>query len=90
MNKLIAAAALFAAAFAAPVVPVQAATVSEVVDSCLVLPLLKKECWEEARAHFAAAHDAAVEATRETGDWKLPVWPSCQRAPAGSGHLFDC
>jgi hypothetical protein len=35
----------------------------------------------------ATAADAAAETAE---DIKLPLWPTCTKAPAGSGYLLDC
>jgi len=91
MKKTIAVAALLAAAFAAPTFPVQSAPMDS-VDTCLILPALKKECWERgydmamdgAQATAMAAEDAADEVR------KVPGWWNCTRAAAGSKYLFDC
>ena len=95
MKKTIAVAALMAAMFAMPVAPVQAATVEEALDSCLILPLLKRECWEMAgdtvRAAPRAAAAVASDAADAALDVKLPVrWWNCTAAEAGSGYLLDC
>ena len=59
--------------------------------NCLILPMLKKECWEQGVAaarsvgqSVASATDAVVEET------KLPLWWNCTAAAKGSGHLLDC
>jgi hypothetical protein len=92
MMKIVAVAALFAAAFTAPTISVQAATMADVANSCWVFPLLKQECWDEAKANWDAAHDTAVEATHAAVEmnWPTPPWWNCEPAPAGSGHLLDC
>jgi hypothetical protein len=95
MKKLIAVAALAAAAFAAPALPVQAA--SDVPSHCLVLPLLKADCRaaisdavESGTVTVASATVVTVEEAAST-DWPVPVWwKHCAKAPAGSGHLYDC
>jgi hypothetical protein len=85
MKKIIAVAALTAASFAVPTLPVQA---EDMNMNCWILPLLKDECkpaWVD-DAPVAAAASATVEATVEWG-WAPP---NCVRAPEGSGHLYDC
>lgn len=99
MHKILAAAALCAASFAMPVLPIQAAPLlSDAQTNCLVFPMFKKECWQLGAAQ-AAAVPAAVAATTKTAavaaadtarDIKLPLVWHCSRAPAGSGHLLDC
>ena len=88
MKKIIAVAALIAASFARPTLPAQA---DDLEVSCLIFPLLKDECkpaWID-EAPMAAA--ATVSATVETTvDWAWPTPPNCERAPEGSGHLYDC
>jgi hypothetical protein len=91
MKKTIAVAALAAAAFAAPALPVQAA--SDVPSHCLILPLLKADCRaaisdavESGTVKVASASVATAEVS-----WPVPLWwKNCTRAPAGSGHLYDC
>jgi hypothetical protein len=89
MKKLIAIAALAAASFAAPVLPTHAATVSDVVDSCLVLPLLKKECWPSADERPLVVTTSA-QSTDKAVAWPVPAWWNCAPAEEGSGHLLDC
>ncbi len=90
MKKAIAVAALLAAAFAAPALPVQAAA-GDNIDNCLILPALKKECWERARDWAEDGASATSAAVRGAADRvNLPGWWNCTRAPEGSGHLFDC
>ena len=88
MKKTIAVVALVAAAFAAPVLPVQAAPAASNAN-CLVLPLLQADCRAEMREH-AASHHAAVKASAKAHKWPVPTLWNCERAPAGSGHLLDC
>lgn len=91
MKKIIAIAALAAASFAAPALPVQAA--SDYPSTCLVLPLLKAECREIISDNIKAGRSSVAAATTtaaEAVDWPLPLWTDCVRAPAGSGHLYDC
>jgi len=99
MQKFVAVAALCVASFAMPVLPTQAApAMSDAEANCLIFPMFKKECWQMgadmAMAVPAAAATATVEAAdaaAETAeDIKLPLWPTCTVAPAGSGHLLDC
>ena len=98
MKKVLAVAALCAASFAMPVLPGQAAPLSDAEANCLVFPMFKKECWElgaeRARVMPAAVTTTAaatVEAADDAADGvQLPLWGNCTRAPAGSGHLLDC
>ncbi len=98
MKKLVAVAALCVASFAMPVLPSQAAPLSDAEANCLVFPMFKKECWElgaeRARAvpvAVAMATAATVEAADDAATGvTLPLWGTCTRAPAGSGHLLDC
>lgn len=95
MNKLIAAAALAVAVIAAPVVPVQAATVQDYFDSCWFLPLLKDECAPTAPKAAAApkAVAASVQTAADNFSWPeaLPVWvKECSPAPEGSKFLLVC
>jgi hypothetical protein len=88
MKKIIAVAALTAASFAVPTLPVQA---EDINLNCLVFPLLKDECkpaWiDDAPEAAAATASATVETVVE---WSWPAPPNCVPAPAGSGHLYDC
>ncbi|MDP1731483.1 MAG: hypothetical protein Q8L54_09980 [Devosia sp.] len=98
MKKTIAVAALFVASFAAPALPVQAA--SSYPAKCLVLPLLQSECRtvisnnisEAASATHAVASSSVSAARKAAGKikWPAPLWLNCEPAPAGSGHLYDC
>jgi hypothetical protein len=95
MKKMIAVAALFAAAFAAPALPVQAQ--SDYPDTCLILPLLKAECREIISDNIESGRSTVVAATITTAEvaadavaWPVPLWWNCTPAPEGSGHLFDC
>ena len=95
MKKLIAVAALAAAAFAAPALPVQAA--SDVPSHCLVLPLLKADCRAaisdavESGTMTVASATVMTAEKAASADWPVPMWwKSCTRAPSGSGHLYDC
>jgi hypothetical protein len=98
MKKIVAVAALVAASFAAPALPTQAAPLWEEMDSnCLVFPMFKRECWEQAEAYVADRRAAAVAAVDEAlADANVtpprhPVeWWNCTLAPEGSGHLLDC
>ena len=91
MKKTIAVAALLAAAFAAPALPVQSAPMDS-VDTCWVLPALKKECWDRAHDMAMSGAQATAAAAEEAADdvRSIPGWWNCTRAAAGSGHLFDC
>ena len=75
MMKTIAVAALFAAAFTAPTISVQAASLMSDDTNCLVFPLLKQECRDMAMEHMAMVSDrmmaapmAAAEATADAAD----------------------
>jgi hypothetical protein len=89
MKKLIAIAALAAASFAAPALPVQAATLSDVVDSCLVLPLLKKECWPTADERPLLVTTSA-QSTDKAVAWPVPAWWNCSPSADGAKYLLDC
>lgn len=89
MKKFIAIAALAAASFAAPIVPVQAATLSDVVNSCLVLPLLKRECWPTAGERPVLVTTAATSTDKAIA-WPIPAWWNCTRAEEGKAYLLDC
>ena len=92
MKKTIAVAALIAASFAAaPVVPAQAA--SSYPAHCLILPLLKADCRAAIKEDIndaAATTRSVASTTARKIEWTLPVIGTCERAPAGSGHLYDC
>lgn len=95
MLKSIAVAALCVAGFAMLVLPTQAApALSDAEANCLIFPVLKKECWEmgaeRAAAVPAAVASATTSATAAASEVKVPLLWTCSRAPAGSGHLFDC
>ncbi len=99
MHKFLAVAALCVVSFAVPVLPSQAAPMmSEAETNCLIFPMFKKECWEMGAekamavpAAVATATVATTDAAVDTAkDIKLPMWPTCSKAPAGSGHLLDC
>jgi len=95
MNKLIAAAALAVATLAAPVAPVQAATLQDYFDSCWFLPLLKDECAPTAPTAAAApkAVTASVKTAADNFEWPepLPAWvKDCSPAPEGSKYLLVC
>lgn len=93
MNKIIAVAALVAAGFVAPTVPVQAA--SAYPANCLVLPLLQSECRDIIRNNVSDAADAAATVATAAVDVdrpKLPgaAWWTCERAPEGSKAIYVC
>ena len=96
MHKLIAIAALCATTIAVPVLPTQAAPMlSEAQTNCLILPMLKKECWQRGADMVTAPAQAVAAMAEDTADAavevKLPVmWWNCSASPAGSGHLLDC
>ena len=47
MKKIVAVAALIAATFAVPALPVQAQPVlPEISENCLIFPILKRRCWK--------------------------------------------
>jgi len=88
MKKTIAVAALVAATFAAaPVAPVQAG--SSLSAHCLILPLLHADCRDAIHERLKGAGEAASSTARKV-EWHLPAIGHCERAPAGSGHLYDC
>jgi len=98
MKKTIAIAALLAASFAAPSLPVQAA--SDYPLDCLILPLLKADCRaaisgtvESGTTTVAEVTVATAEVASDTASsvaWPVPLWWNCTRAAAGAGHLYDC
>ena len=94
MQKIVAIAALCVASFVMPVLPTQAAPMSDAEANCLIFPMFKQECWQMgadmAMAVPAAAATAADAAVEPAEDIKLSLWPTCTRAPAGSGYLLDC
>ena len=92
MNKLLVVAVLAASSFAVPVLPANAAPVlTDEQANCLILPVLKKECWEQG-AEVAKSVGQSVASTTETvvEETKLPLWWNCTAAAKGSGHLLDC
>ena len=94
MKKIIAVAALVAAGFAAPSLPVQAA--SAYPANCLILPLLQAECRDIIRENVGSATSAATTVASATvSDVKRPkivggAWWTCERNPAGSKAIFSC
>ncbi|HEY9012752.1 MAG TPA: hypothetical protein VIN06_17230 [Devosia sp.] len=93
MQKIIAVAALVAAGFVAPTVPVQAA--SAYPAKCLVLPLLQAECRDIIRDNVNDAADAAAmvaTAAVKVDRPKMPVaaWWTCERAPKGTKAIYVC
>jgi hypothetical protein len=92
MKKLLIVAALLAAS-AAPAAPVYAKEMAMPAASpttCFFLPLLP-DCvamWKEKAADMKVATPkiAMPKMTMPA----MPMWPTCERAPAGSGHLLDC
>lgn len=94
MKKIIAAAALVAAGFAVPSLPVQAA--SAYPTNCLILPLLQSECRDIIRDNVSSATDAATSVASATvSDVKRPkivggAWWTCERAPEGTKALYVC
>jgi hypothetical protein len=86
--KIVLAAAITAAMLVLPVVPVNAATLSDTQKDCLIFPMLKKACWELGADHAADASKAVTEAATEI---KVPVrWWTCTRAADGAGYLYEC
>jgi hypothetical protein len=94
MKKIIAVAALVAAGFAAPSLPVQAA--SSYPANCLVLPLLQSECRDLIRENVNDATSAAATVASATvSDVKRPkvpggAWWTCEPAPAGTKAMYVC
>ena len=94
MKKIIAVAALVAAGFAAPSLPVQAA--SAYPANCLVLPLLQSECRDIIRDNVNSASAAATTVASATvADVKRPkvpgaAWWTCTPAEAGSKAILSC
>jgi predicted RecA/RadA family phage recombinase len=102
--KLFAAAALAASCFALPTLPVNAAPLlSDAEADCLILPMLKAECWALgaqraeatvqtiADATGAVAADAAAATENAAADAAaVPLWWNCAAAPEGSGYLLEC
>lgn len=95
MNKFVVA-ALVACTMVTPAASVNAAPLvtDEDVANCLVLPALKKECWELGRERAVYRADQVAMAMDEAeAEYKLkwPVkWWECTRAPEGAGYLFAC
>ena len=93
MKKIIAVAALVAAGFVAPTVPVQAA--SAYPANCLILPLLQSECRDIISDNVSDAADATAmvaTAAMDVDRPKVPVaaWWTCERAPEGSKAMYVC
>jgi hypothetical protein len=94
MKKIIAVAALVAAGFVAPSLPVQAA--SAYPANCLVLPLLQAECRAIISEGVGSAAAAATTvATATVSDVKRPkvpggAWWTCAPAPEGTKAILDC
>jgi hypothetical protein len=92
MKKAVAIAMLVAASLSAPVLPVQAATLSEWAEenrNCFWFGALKRECWEAADE----AGDDVVLSFRDRAEdrgWNVGGWRDCDLAPRGSGHLIEC
>ena len=89
MKKIIAVAALVAAGFAAPSMPVQAA--SAYPAKCLILPLLQAECREAIKGtvNAATASTKKVASASTTAAIKLPMWWTC-KASTAKGKLLEC
>ena len=78
MKKLIAVAALLAASFAVPVLPVQAQpTLPAVDENCVVLPMFKRDCVEAARAAWLEARPTTIAEVAA-----LPAPPAPPAPPA--------
>lgn len=92
MKKLVAVVALVASGFVVPVLPVTAASAVAAPEvNCLILPALKKECWERgAEMMKAAPKPVAMTSAAAPTTLKLPMLWTCTAAPKGSGHMFDC
>lgn len=94
MKKIIAVAALVAAGFAAPALPVQAA--SAYPTKCLVLPLLQADCREMISQDVSTAVGATTAVASATvADVKRPkvpgaAWWTCDKAPEGSKAILTC
>jgi hypothetical protein len=91
MMKLLAAAALAVSCFAVPTLPVSAAPLlSDAEANCLILPVLKSECWQMGADRAEAAVETIAAATEDAAeDAKLPWW-TCTRAADGAGYLLEC
>lgn len=91
MKKIIAVTALVLAGFAAPALPTQAAPMISKSD-CLVLPLLKADCRammrEDVKMAMGTPHTMAMSAPKVKSP--LPMWWTCEPAPAGSKAMFVC
>jgi hypothetical protein len=92
MKKTVAIAALIAASLSVPVLPVQAATLSEWVEenhNCLWFGAFKRECWEAADER----HDEIVLSFRERAEdrgWNTSNWRDCDLAEPGASALLVC
>lgn len=92
MKKILAATAIAVAALAAPVAPVQAATLQDYFDSCWFMPLLKDECAPSAPEAAAPVVVVAASAEEAADTFELPAlfMGPCSPAPEGSKFLFVC
>ena len=92
MNKLLVVAALVASSFAVPVLPANAApALTDEQANCLILPMFKKECWEQgAAAARSVGHSVASTTETVIEEPHLPLWWNCTAAAKGSGHLLEC
>ena len=94
MKKLLIVAALLATS-AVPATPVYAKDMAMPAPSkaiCLVLPLLP-DCIamiKEMAPPPPAAPKIAMPVVTAPAMPMMPMMPNCTKAPAGSGHLFDC
>jgi hypothetical protein len=94
MKKIIAVAALVAAGFAAPALPVQAA--SAYPANCLVLPLLQSACRDIIRENVNSATSAAATVASATvSDVQRPkvpggAWWTCTPADEGTKAIWSC
>lgn len=105
MNKILIAAALLAAT-AMPTLPASAATMAAKAPTaaeCMLMPLLPGCAAMMKAEHDAmmmakpAAKMAMAMPAKAMAKMAMPamakpmmMWPTCVKAPAGSGHLLDC
>lgn len=93
MKKIIAVAALVAAGFAVPSLPVQAATAYPA--NCLVLPLLQADCRAIISENMGSAAAAATTVATAATNVKRPkvpgaAWWTCSPAPEGTKAILTC
>lgn len=101
MNKVLIAAALLAAS-ALPAVPAAAATMAmstpaPTAERCMLMPLtpgcmaVLKAAHDSMMTPAAPAPKMAMAMPKMTMPaMMMPMWWTCVKAPAGSGHLLDC